>query len=179
MARSIAPALAGHRRLVVVTIVRAGAERIAELQPLWESLHGHHAQVAPHLAELGPIRAREDSWAIRRALYEEWLAEPDAFVLIAEAAGAPVGYALVHMRGPEETWATGDRIAELETLAVLPDHRGGGIGMELMEAVYAELKRVGVKHMAVSVIASNEEAIRFYDRLGMLPFLVSYIGEVP
>ena len=65
------------------------------------------------------------------------------------------------------------------TLAVLPDHRGRGIGTELMEAVYAELRGLGVKHMAVSVIASNEDAIRFYDRLGLLPFLRSYIGEVP
>jgi ribosomal protein S18 acetylase RimI-like enzyme len=116
---------------------------------------------------------------VRREVYEEWLAEPDAFVLIAEVGGEPAGYALVHMRGPEETWETGDRIAELETLAVLPEHRGGGIGAQLMEALYEELRRLGVKHMAVSVIASNEDAIRFYDRRGLLPFLVSYIGEVP
>jgi hypothetical protein len=32
----------------------------------------------------------------------------------------------VHMRGPEETWATKERIAELETLTVLPGHRGRG-----------------------------------------------------
>lgn len=33
------------------------------------------------------------------------LAEPDAFGLVAEADGAAVGYALVHMRGSEKTWA--------------------------------------------------------------------------
>jgi ribosomal protein S18 acetylase RimI-like enzyme len=162
-----------------VTIARAGLERLDDLQPLWESLHDHHADVAPHLAQLGPIRSRRDSWLVRRELYEEWLAEPDAFALIAEAEGEPVGYALVHMRGPEETWTTGDRIAELETLTVLPGHRGGGIGMELMEAVYEELRRLGVRHMAVSVIASNEDAIRFYERLELQPFLVSFIGAVP
>jgi hypothetical protein len=34
-------------------IVRAGAERIEDLQPLWESLHAHHAEAAPELAALG------------------------------------------------------------------------------------------------------------------------------
>ena len=83
-------------------IVRDGPERIDELRPLLESLSAHDAEVAPHLAALGGLRTPAESWAVRRALYEEWLAEPDAFILIAEAASEPVGYALVHMRGPEE-----------------------------------------------------------------------------
>ena len=43
------------------------------------------------------------SWEVRRELYEDWLEEPDAFVLLAEVDGEPIGYALVHLRGPEET----------------------------------------------------------------------------
>jgi ribosomal protein S18 acetylase RimI-like enzyme len=160
-------------------ITRAGLERIDDLRPLWESLSDHHAEVAPHLAALGSLRTPADSWAVRRALYEEWLAEPDAFALIAEAESGPVGYALVHMRGPEETWATGERIAELETLTVLPAHRGRGLGRALVEQVYRELERIGVGQLGVSVITSNTDAVRFYERLGLLPFLVTYIGPVP
>ncbi len=159
-----------------LVIVKAGVERIDDLRPLWESLHDHHAAVAPELLELGEVRAARESWAIRRALYEAWLVEPDAFALIAEADEAPVAYAVVHMRGPEETWATGDRIAELETLTVLPAHRGRGIGRAIVDAAYRELGEIGVRHIGVSVIASNTEAVRFYERLGLLPFLVSYIG---
>ena len=114
-------------------IVRAGAERIPDLQPLWESLSRHHAEVAPELAVLGEVRAEADSWAVRRGLYEDWLKDPEAFVLIAESQGEPVGYAVVQVRGPEETWATGDRVAQLETLTVLPGHRGQGIGSALVE----------------------------------------------
>jgi ribosomal protein S18 acetylase RimI-like enzyme len=162
-----------------VSISRAGAERIGDLQPLWEALHAHHAEVAPELRVLGEVRSAGESWGVRRALYEEWLAEPDAFVLIAEAGGRPVGYALVHMRGPEETWATGDRVAELETLVVLPDHRDDGVGRLLMERVFDELRAIGVAHMGVSVIASNRDALRFYERFGLVPFLESFIGPVP
>jgi GNAT superfamily N-acetyltransferase len=159
-------------------IVRAGIERIDDLQPLWESLHEHHATVAPHLEELGPVRTPDQSWAVRRELYEEWLSEPDAFVLLAEVNRDPIGYALVHLRGPEETWATGDRIGVLETLAVLPDERGRGVGTALFERIYAELRELSVKELQVAVISKNAEALRFYERHGLLPFTVSYMGRV-
>jgi ribosomal protein S18 acetylase RimI-like enzyme len=159
-------------------IVRAGSERIDDLQALWESLHQHHATIAPHLSELGPVRAARDSWDVRRALYEDWLAEPDAFVLVAEAEDQPAGYALVHLRGPEETWATGERIGVLETLAVLPGERGRGIGSALFERMYEELRRVDVRELEVAVISTNADALRFYERRGLLPFTVSYLGRV-
>ena len=159
-------------------ILRAGRERIDDLQPLWESLHEHHATVAPDLSRVGPVRAAGDSWAVRRALYEEWLAEPDAFVLIAEFMGQPVGYALVHLRGPEETWATGARIGVLETLVVLPGERGRGIGSALFDRAYEELRELGVTELEVAVIARNAEALRFYERQGMVPFTVSFLGPV-
>jgi GNAT superfamily N-acetyltransferase len=159
-------------------IVRAGIERIDELQPLWESLHEHHATVAPHLEELGPVRAADQSWAVRRELYEEWLAEPDAFVLLAEVNREPIGYALVHLRGPEETWETGERIGVLETLTVLPDERGRGVGSALFERIYAELRQLGVTELQVAVISKNAAALRFYERHGLLPFTVSFMGRV-
>jgi ribosomal protein S18 acetylase RimI-like enzyme len=161
-----------------VDIVRAGAERIPDLQPLWESLSRHHAEVAPELAVLGEVRAEADSWAVRRELYEEWLQDPDAFVLIAESDGEPVGYAMVQLRGPEETWATGDRVAQLETLTVLPEHRGQGIGTALVERMHEGLRRLGASHFVVSVIASNADAVRFYERLGLTTFLITYAGPV-
>jgi len=160
-------------------IVRAGSERIDDLEPLWESLHEHHATIAPHLTELGPVREARESWAVRRALYEEWLAEPNAFVLVAESDGEAVGYALVHLRGPEETWTTGERIGVLETLAVLPGERGRGIGSALFERMYAELRGLGVRELEVAVISKNAEALRFYERQGLLPFTVSYLGRLP
>jgi GNAT superfamily N-acetyltransferase len=162
-----------------MVIRRVGAEAIPVLRPLWESLHGHHVQVASHMQRLGPARSAADSWAVRAALYEEWLSEPDAFALLAEQDKTAVGYALVHMRGEEESWETGARIAELETLAVLPGHRGLGTGRQLIAAVYEELRGIGVGQLGVSVIFTNDDAIRFYERLGLLPFCVSYIGNIP
>ena len=162
-----------------VTIERGGPEWIPRLEPLWLSLHYHHAAIAPHLEALGEQRSPEQSWAVRRGLYEEWLAEPRAFVLVASAGGEPIGYALVHMRATEETWATSDPIAELETLSVLPGHRGQGVGRALIDAMFAELREQGVTTWGVGAVTTNVNAIRFYERLGVLPFFNNYVGAVP
>ena len=162
-----------------VDIRVAGRDSVDLLRDLWISLSRHHAAVAPELEEaFGDVRPEDDSWAVRRALYDEWLAEPDAFALLAESDGRPVGYAVISMRGPEETWATTDRVAELQTLAVLPEQRGRGIGTRLVERMQEELAARGVGHFTVSVIASNADAARFYERLGLTPFLVTYAGRV-
>lgn len=105
--------------------------------------------------------------------------ESDAFVLIADCTGGAVGYAVVHMRSGEETWGTGGRVAKLETLTVLPGFRARGIGSALIERVFEELRGIGVANLGVSVIAANRRAVRFYERLGLLPFTVSYLGSVP
>lgn len=162
-----------------VDIRVAGRESIDRLRELWISLSRHHAALAPELAGVfGDVRAEEDSWAVRRALYEEWLAEPGAFALVAETGGRPVGYAVVATRSAEETWATTDRVAELQTLAVLPEQRGRGIGTRLVERMHEELAARGVGQFTVSVIASNADAMRFYERLGLTRFLVTYAGRV-
>ena len=109
-----------------LAIVRVGPERLDDLEPLWTELSRHHAKVAPELTRIGPLRASTDSWRIRRELYEAWLAERGSFALLAEHDRRPVGYAVVHLRGPEETLAT-EQIGVLESLSVLAGERGRGI----------------------------------------------------
>jgi ribosomal protein S18 acetylase RimI-like enzyme len=162
-----------------VSIELAGPERLDELRPLWESLSDHHVEVAPRLRGLGPVRTSAESWDVRRAHYVSLFEDnPSAFALIASAARSPVGYALVQIRGPEESWDTGP-VAVLETLAVLPAHRRRGIGAALVEATMAQLRSLGIGHWEVATIATNEEALRFYERLNLLPFTVNFIGLVP
>jgi len=104
-------------------VVRAGAERIDELEPLWQALYSHHAEVGRTVA---PVRTLKASWRRRRPQYERWLAGDDAVLLIAEREGRPVGYAMVTVGAVQPTWDLGERILEVETLAVLPEERGEG-----------------------------------------------------
>ena len=62
---------------------------------------------------------------------------------------------------------------------MLPESRGRGVGTALVEAVFSELRALGVRQWAVGAIASNADAIRFYERFDVLPFMVAFIGNVP
>ena len=48
-----------------------------------------------------------------------------------------------------------------------------------MDAVEARLAAIGIVDLAMTVIASNGEAIRFYERRGALPFVAEFIQRVP
>lgn len=137
------------------------------VEPLWNALREHHIAVAQTLDSPSP---REQSWDRRRAQYEGWLAEPGSFVLMAEQAGAPVGYAMVHLRSASPTWSSSERAAEIETLSVLPGMRGQGVGSALLEAVRERLKPLGLDELSLHVLTGNDDAARFYGRHGFSPF---------
>lgn len=59
--------------------------------------------------------------------------------------------------------------AELLSIAVDAQHRSGGVGRELADAVTAGLADRGVRRFKVVVDVDNEDANRFYERLGYRP----------
>jgi len=150
-----------------VSIRRLDPADLDIVEPLWNALREHHASVTPNAG--GP-RTRADSWARRRLQYAEWLSGPDAFILIAELGGAPVGYAMVHLRAGSPTWPTSERAGEVETLSVHPDERGRGIGTVLLGAVEDELAGLGVDELSLHVVSNNHQAMTFYERHGLRPF---------
>lgn len=142
---------------------RIEVSELGLIEPLWSSLREHHAKVTP---DLGEPRSREESWQRRRSAYEAWLADGDAFVLLAERSGSGVGYAMVRVRSGSPTWPLSERAGEIETLSVLPDERGQGTGSALLEAVRAELDAQGISELSLHVMHTNSDAMRFYERHG-------------
>jgi ribosomal protein S18 acetylase RimI-like enzyme len=142
-------------------IVPLAGSKLDEIEPLWTQLLVHHAAAEPEMA----TRPRAESWRLRRAAYETWLAG-DGFGMLARDAGETIGYAMVNIEGPDETWDLGPRTAELETLVVRPHRRGDGIGSRLVDAVDSNLSKLGIENVLVGVVAGNVDALRFYERLG-------------
>ena len=136
-----------------ISIQRVGPDELELVEPLWNALREHHASIVP---ALGPPRSRADSWERRRNQYRGWLLEPGAFILLAERHGQPIGYAMVHLRGGSPTWPLSERAGELETLSVLPEERGNGVGTMLLEAVREELGTLDVTELALHVIPTNQ-----------------------
>jgi ribosomal protein S18 acetylase RimI-like enzyme len=156
-----------HRGVPSCEIRRIDASELDLIEPLWNALREHHSSVTP---DLGPPRSREESWERRRRQYEQWLSEPEAFLLVAERAGERVGYSMVHVREGSPTWPISERAGEIETLLVLPRERGQGTGTALLEAVRTELDGRGVTEVSLHVMATNNDAIRFYERHGFSPY---------
>jgi ribosomal protein S18 acetylase RimI-like enzyme len=124
-----------------------GAEDLDLVGPLWVAVHHRHAETMP---QLGPTSATTKPGACGGALYVELLAKPDTLLLVANVDDAVVGYGLAHVVPVDETWisdtwATGRRIGVIESLSVLPQYRGGGLGSELLRRLEEHLAEQGMQ----------------------------------
>jgi ribosomal protein S18 acetylase RimI-like enzyme len=159
-----------------ITIITVGMESVDEVKILWMALHDHHEKVAPHF---GITLEHGESWKRRRANYQNWLGDQGSRMFIAKENDEPVGYALVRIVGGSETWKSGDQIAELETFSILPEYRGMGIGSRLMAEIYSFLREEGIREVGVTVVETNVQAIRFYEKHGFGKRYVYFWGDVP
>ena len=121
------------------------------------------------LDELGsvvPLVAHDLSWARRSAAYEELLGDGSSFALGAWRGDRLIGYAVVHVAGPDPVWATGSSFVELNTLSVTRTERRAGVGTALLDEVERELTARGIDQYVIGVDSVNEGARRFYERRG-------------
>lgn len=163
-----------------IEIVSLATERLEQMRELWRGLYEHHTAV------LADLRDRElpfeQAWERRREIERRWLAsEPGSFLLAATHEGAYVGYAFVRVRPAAAlaaSWSVGDPLAELSILAVAPERRGDGVGSMLLDAVEERLAQMGIEDMLIGVIATNEDAMRLYERRGARPFMTDLIQRI-
>jgi ribosomal protein S18 acetylase RimI-like enzyme len=140
------------------------------LRPLWLCLHHYHQSIASGLA---PYVDDDVSWATRRRFYADCLSHNGSFVLLAYSREDLVAYAFVLVKATSsmwsDTWVVGERTAELETLVVVPEWRGQGIGSLLMDRVESELVRSGIKDIIIGALPTNTDALNLYRRRGFEP----------
>lgn len=92
---------------------------------------------------------------------------PDAYVWLALEDRLPVGVAIC-FRG-FSTFAARP-LLNLHDLAVLPKHRGGGIGTALLGAIAARARELGCCKITLEVRGDNARAHALYARLGFGDF---------
>jgi ribosomal protein S18 acetylase RimI-like enzyme len=159
-------------------IVRAGAERLLSVEPLYRALDEHHGRLLPNA---GPLtkRPHAESWAQRRGSYEEWLGD-GAILLLAvprdEPDGPPIGYAMISVGDESDGWE--GAIGQVESLSVAAEWRGRGVGGALLDAAERALAAAGIPAILISVIEPNERARQLYEDRGMTPFIRTLIGPV-
>jgi ribosomal protein S18 acetylase RimI-like enzyme len=158
------------------------ADDLDLVEPLWVAVHHRHIESMP---ELAPYVNDTETWRARKKLYEELLAKPDTLLVLAMVGGDPVGYGLTHVMPVadswiEDTWRTGDRVGEIESLSVLPIYRGSGLGSELLDRLETHLRERGIDDLILGALAGNADAIRLYQRRGYEPtwlYLSKFAGR--
>ncbi len=161
-----------------IDIVEAGAGDLDRVEPLWRSMVEFHRDLAG--AEW-PVRTAQDAWELRSAQYLEWLGGDGCWLLLAvdaEAADQPCGYAVLRLTEPGPTWELGERIGEIESLAVVDDARGNGVGTALIEAARELLRERGIRFWSVAVVEKNAGATRLYRRHGFRNYYRQLLGAV-
>ncbi len=155
-----------------IAIDRLDPADIELVGPLWRQLMDH---VAALPGALVPVRPSDESWELERREMLATLAG-EAFVLVARRRDEVVGYAYVCVEGPDPVWYTGDKHAVLAALCVDARERGDGVGTTLMDAVDAELDRLGIEDVEIGVDQGNSVAARLYERRGYRPDFHIYYG---
>ena len=115
--------------------------------------------------ELAAYERAPDEVVATEDLLHAALFGPDAVAtaIVAEHEGTPVGFALYFWTF--STWL-GRRGIWLEDLFVQPEHRGLGLGKELLTELARRCVEAGGGRVEWSVLDWNEPALGFYRRLG-------------
>jgi ribosomal protein S18 acetylase RimI-like enzyme len=127
--------------------VRTGVKGdLSELRRLWQELSAETAR-APY----GPSDF-DEYWPTAAALLDHNL------VVVAELDGRLLGCALAAR--------TRSDIGHVFGLYVRPEGRRQGVGRTLLRAAATVLRERGARWILVDVDLGNDEALRFYERLG-------------
>jgi ribosomal-protein-alanine N-acetyltransferase len=108
-------------------------------------------------ATLGAIEAEvfPDPWSIEA--FRSSIRAPATRVLVAEAGGEILGYAVLFVAADE---------AEVANIAVAPEARGRGVGRRLLDAMLTHAAEAGAHTAYLEVRVSNAVAQRLYERAG-------------
>ena len=93
------------------------------------------------------------------------LVDENAAVFVAEAAGNVAGFVVCRVfPAPYEQAA--ETCGSVGELVVHGDHRGAGLGRELMETATDWLRSRGAECVILHAALANEPGVRFYENLG-------------
>ncbi|WP_405741091.1 GNAT family N-acetyltransferase [Streptomyces sp. NBC_00028] len=99
------------------------------------------------------------------------LADPARLVLVVDRAGQVVGHLTGSVTGPTDKRLVTS--ATLISMYVRPAHRRSRAGTRLMEKFLAWAEDSGAEQAEVTAYSANADAIRFYERSGFGPQLLT------
>ena len=148
---------------MAITVERATAADIPRLTDLLLQVHAVHSAKRPDIFRRGAKKYTEDELAVI-------ISDESRPILVAKDDGYTVGYAFTVLSEIKDDKSLADRREMyLDDLCVDEKVRGGGIGRTLYLAVKELARTLGCYHVTLNVWALNDGAMRFYEKMGLLP----------
>lgn len=116
----------------------------------------------PALVELESELFGHDAWSPETMVAE--VSHPQSYYLVARQDGTDTLCGYAGLRAA----LSGGELGDIQTLAVVPDHRRAGLGRLLLRAVLDEARRRGVGEVLLEVRADNQAARALYEGEGFV-----------
>ena len=132
-----------------------------EVCTMFHALDAHHVQLAPreYTRFDGPARPHDH--------YLSLVTSNDTFFFVAERDGALIGFTNGHIgEAPPYPMFRPRRYVEVVNLFVDSAQRGTGLGPKLLKQAMNWGDARGTNALRLDVVADNQQALRFYERLG-------------
>jgi ribosomal protein S18 acetylase RimI-like enzyme len=105
------------------------------------------------------------------------LEDPDVAVLVADHDGDVIGYAYAAVEGYDYMALRGPA-GVLHDVIVDPEHRGRGVGRQLLDATFAYLKSRGAPRVILWTAVQNEAAQRLFASAGFRRTMIEMTREL-
>lgn len=154
------------------TIIRkAKKEELKLIQELNSQLFLHDKKYDPFL---------DMNWSFGKPgedYFNDKISGKKGVCFVAEVGGEIVGYLAGGVKKPFK-YRTIKKTSELENTLIKDGFRGQGIGEKLFQAFAEWSKSQGAERIKVSASAGNLLAIRFYEKVGFVPYAVELEYEI-
>lgn len=149
-----------------ISVRRAAQGDIPAIMKLLEQVNRVHQQGRPDLFRLATKYTADELAAI--------LADDATPVFVcADAAGSVLGHGFCVFQRPENTRLLVDRLTlYIDDICVDEAARGRGAGRALYEHILGFARESGCYNVTLNVWSCNPGAMRFYEKLGLVPYKV-------
>ena len=147
-----------------MTIRFAREEELPQVNLLREQVNALHAAGKPEIFKPG-FRSE-----LRDYVYEIWR-DPDKEILVAEEAGALLGFAVLHrVHRPENPYMYPRNFLDVDELGVDAAHRRQGIATALVSFLRDYARAQGFARLELNMWEFNREALAFYEAAGFTTY---------
>jgi ribosomal protein S18 acetylase RimI-like enzyme len=144
-------------RSATVKIRAATPADVGDLADIYQASAAHHVRLDPSLYATPDYLALKERYARRLPLPE------DQEILVAEVDGEVVGWIELLLRPVSgEPRMMRDMVSVETDIAVLPEHRGHGVGSRLVEEAERWAAQRGASMITLETHVANQDAVRFY-----------------